>query len=146
MMVSHPRQSFDGSFLRRELVNRAVVGAAAVGGCAVEVPSGVGDHAVVAEACARSARETVRNALGPRAVAVRSELEDYAAGTSGAAVTGGAVEIARTVGDQCADGTAAVGSTFEAVEDGLLPCAVGVREFINRAHIVDTSVVSGAVE
>src|SRR6266446_1326821 len=134
MMVSHPRQSFDGSFLRRELVNRAVVGAAAVGGCAVEVPSGVGDHAVVAEACARSARETVRNALGPRAVAVRSELEDYAAGTSGAAVTRGAVQIARRVRDQRADGSAAIGIALEAVEDGLFPCAVGVREFVHRSH------------
>src|SRR5437879_4258506 len=145
-MVSHPGQSSHKSFLRRELIDRAVVGVAAVGGCAVEITRGVGDHAVVAEARAWSAREAVGHALGPGAVGVGGELEDYAAGTSGAAVTRGAVEIAHAVGDQGADGTAAVGSTFEAVEDSLLPCAVGVRESINRAHIVDAGVISGAVE
>src|SRR5260370_322415 len=59
------------SFLRSEFVNRAVVGAAAMGGCSVEVAGGVGDHAVVAEAGVRSAGETVRDALRPRAGAVR---------------------------------------------------------------------------
>src|SRR2546425_8392145 len=132
--------------LRCELIDGTFVINSSMHGCTEEGPGRAGYHSVIGEACIGDTLEAVDNALLPYS-AHTSHLEDDTATASCAAFTRGAVHIAGRVGDQVADGTVAVTSAFEAVENSFFRYAVGTRrQLVNAAKVICPVVVSGAVE
>src|SRR6202451_1372698 len=142
-MTSH---KLVATFLRRKFIDRAVVGGPSMDGGAVEVAEGIDDHSVVGKSWVRCAGKAIGHAFGPGAGCFRGHLEDDATTAASTAVAGGAVKIAGRVGDQGADGTAAVRAAFEAVEHGFGPGVGAASQFVDRADVVGAGIIGGSVE
>ncbi len=117
-------------------------------GCAVEDRRcGIGHHPVVGESGVRRSRKAVYDALRPLAGRGLGHLENNsAAAVAGAGIAGGAIEISGGVGYKAANRTRSILSSLEAVENALRPSAAAVRELVDRAQVVGSSVVGRPVE
>src|SRR5580700_9865097 len=133
--------------LWRELVDRAVVAGAAVDGCTVKISLGVADHSVISEARLRGARKAISHALGPLAGRAAGHFENDPATARGCApVACSPVQISGRIRNQAADGAGSVGASLETIENALGPGRAAAREFVDRAHVVHTGIISGSVQ
>ena len=124
--------------------NRTDVRTSAVDCGAIETTGCVESEVAVRQRPTSSALKAVNHGRCPTIAGVR-EHEDCAA-IQGAAVSGGAREVADLVKDEPAEWVYSVGRRIEAVENILCPSTARGNQLVNHATVVSTPCIGHTIE